>query len=124
MHRRLSGWSPGATHRRCQHKPALVEKNHVGVTFPRRLHDLGEDDALPMCDGGLIAFARFLTRLLRRPSEDFVQKSSYMIMMERNTELSANEVGDAPGGPQIVGPTVRLGSLKEHAFELPLLGWI
>ncbi len=96
----------------------------MGATFPGRLHDLGERDALPMCDGGLIAFACFLTWFLGRPSENLVQKPSYMIIMERHSEVSANEVGDAPSGPQIVGPTVCLGSLKEQAFQLPLLGWV
>ena len=43
-----------------------------------------------------------------------------MVVMQRNAEVPANQVGDPLGGPQFVGPTVGLGS-AEQLFEFLLL---
>ena len=42
-------------------------------------------------------------------------------MMERDAELALNEVGNALGSPQLVGPTVGLGAFTEHLLQLLLL---
>ena len=44
-----------------------------------------------------------------------------MIVMKRHAEVSVNEFGDALGGPQLVGPAMRLRSLAEQAVEFALL---
>src|SRR6476620_5657439 len=43
-------------------------------------------------------------------------------MMQRDTELAENEIGDALGCPQLVGPAMCLGALKQQPLKLGLLG--
>src|ERR1700709_739123 len=45
-----------------------------------------------------------------------------MIVMQRDAKVSTNEVGNALGGPQLIGPTVGLGALKQQLLQFLLLG--
>src|SRR5437899_3917665 len=97
--RRLPLRSPRATYGRRQHEAGFIEKNHVCTTFARGVQDVGKRGALPMSDRLFVAFARTATRLLRRPLQPLPQESTDMIVMQRDAEVSANEIGNALGGP-------------------------
>ena len=51
-----------------------------------------------------------------------MQEAAQVVGMERHAEMATNEFGHAFGRPHLVGPAMRFGTLREQAFELPLLG--
>ena len=93
----------------------------MGTSFPSGFQNLGKGIAFPVCDGGFIPFAGTATRLLRRPLQSLSQKAANVIVMERHAEVSANEFGNPLGGPQLIGPTVGLGTFAEQLIEFLLL---
>jgi hypothetical protein len=55
--------------------------------------------ALPTFDRFFVAFTSKLAGLLRRPTQDAMQESAHMVMMQGHVEGASNEVGDASRGP-------------------------
>jgi hypothetical protein len=119
--RRLALGGPGPTHGRRQHEAALVEKDDVGVPLAGGVDDLRDAFATPMIDRRFLAFAGSTPRLLRRPLEPLPEETADVIMMQRDAEMPANQLGDPTRRPEIVGPAVRLGALQKQLFELGLL---
>ena len=93
----------------------------MGVTFPGGLENIDKRIALPLSDGFFIPLTGPPTRLLRRPLQSRPQKSADVVVMQRDAEVSKNQIGDALGGPKFVGPTVGFCSLAEQLFEFLLL---
>ena len=91
------------------------------VPFASGLENRGEGVALPLRDGFFVAFAGASTRLLRRPLQPRVQEAPDMVVVQRDTEVPANQISNTLGGPEFIGPTVGLRSLAEQQFEFLLL---
>src|SRR4029077_2479767 len=121
QHRLRPTRCPCAPNRWSQHKAGFIEKNQVSVPAPGRLGNIGKTQALPKLDPGLVTFARLTTRFLRRPVQADAEKTTDMIMMERNAKMALNQLDDASTGPQLSIPAVGFGSFQKKSLQAMVL---
>ena len=98
-------------------KAGFVEENQVAATAERLPDKAGKFLPLPAGDLVLIALAGLAARLLRRPAQALAEKAADVIGMEADTEVTADQLGHAGGGPEPVGPTVGVGALLEQGSQ-------
>jgi hypothetical protein len=114
-------WPPGATHRRQQEIACFVEEGQVGATLLRFPENPRELIAFPAVDLVVVTLPSTPLGLLARPAQPGVQETTNMIGIVRDAKVAVDEGGDAPAGPQLVGPAVGLGALEQQLFQLPQL---
>src|SRR5690348_510369 len=112
---------PSATHGRCQEEARFIEKNQVRITLPCRRSNPRKLVLLPLRDRRFIALTSTSLWFLRCPVQAVTQKPADMVVMESHAEVTANEFGDPSAGPQLRGPTVRLGTLQQQSLQATML---
>src|SRR5262249_16723890 len=112
QNRCLTAGSPGPADDGIQHEARFIEKNQVRITLLRFAGNARKLPHLPIEDCRLIAPTRATLRLLRRPAQPLPQESAHMIVVIADAELPKDDLADACGRPERIGPTVRLGTLK------------
>src|ERR1700722_14688865 len=110
--------SPSAPHCRQQEIARFVEESQMGTALLRFAEDARKLVAFPAVDLGVVTLAGASLRLLARPAQPRVQETANMIGMVGDAKVAVDQRGDAPAGPQFVGPAVGLGALDQELFEL------
>jgi hypothetical protein len=84
--------------------------------------DAGEVDGLPAADGVFVAFTGAAFGFLRSPGESLAEEPPDVVVMEAAFEVLRDDVCDAGGGPEVVGPAVGARPFHEKLFEPLELG--
>ncbi len=93
-----------------------------GAALSRLPEDARELAALPEVDLRVVALAGAPLGLLAGPAQARVQDAADVIGMIGDAEAPADQFGDAAAGPEVIGPAVGLGALKQELFELLQVG--